>query len=129
MTRVSIEEATERNLVIRILDGISGGYYPNAWFLYDKLPTAFQAEFKYWDVLRLFHELEWNVKVIEIDQIDSTTAYCPWPALGFQLSKKLVKYHIRPEFCAWKHKPGLLDAILDNLHSESPRIELDPGST
>jgi len=126
MTRVSSEEATERNLVIRILEGISGGYYPNAWALHRKLPKAFRAKFKYWDVAKLFHELEWNVKVIEIDRLDSTTAYSPWPALGFQLSKKVVKYRIRPEFDQWKYKAGLLDAILDNLHGDSPTIQLDP---
>lgn len=123
------EETTEANLVRRILEGIEGGYYPNAWFLYDKLPKAFRTKFSYWDVLKLFHELEWNVKVIEIDRVDDITAYCPWPALGFQLSKRVIRYCIRPEFNQWKYKPGLLEAILDNLHSESPRIELDPRST
>ncbi len=129
MTRVGVEEATERNLVIRILEGVSGGYYPNAWFLYDKLPKAFREKFSYWDVLRFFHELEWNVKVIEIDRVDSSEAYNPWKALGLTLSKKVVKYRIRPEFQQWKYKLQLLDAILQNLRSECPAIDLDPRST
>lgn len=129
MTEAGREEATERNLIIRILEGIAGGYYPNAWFLYDKLPKAFRARFSYWDVLRLFHELEWNVKVIEIESVDSSTTYNPWPALGFVLPKKVIKYAIRPEFRLWNYKPGLLDAILENLHNDSPRIELDPRPT
>lgn len=129
LSRISAKEATEGNLVIRILEGISGGYYPNAWFLYEKLPKAFKARFSYWDVIRFFHELEWNVKVIEIDQVYGSTAYSPWRTLGFQLPKKVVKYLIRPEFEQWKYRPGLLDAILENLHIDSPSIELDPSST
>lgn len=129
MPRVATEEASEINLVVRILEGVSGGYYPNAWFLHENLPKAFRAKFTYWDVLRVFHELEWNVKVIEVDRLDSSTAYCPWSALGFELPKKVVKYCVRPEFDGWKYKPALLDAILDNLHRDSPRIELDPRST
>lgn len=120
------EQATEKNLVVRILEGISGGYYPNAWFLYQRLPKVFREQFTYRDVLDLFHKLEWNVKVIEIKNLKSTTAYCPWLALGYQLPKKVVLYEIRPEFENWKYNPKVLDVVMDNLHDESPTIKLDP---
>jgi hypothetical protein len=120
------EPVTEKNLVVRIPEGISGGYYPNAWFLHQGLPKAFREQFSYRDVLDLFHKLEWNVEIIEISSLKSTTAYCPWLALGYELPKKLVVYGIRPEFENWKHNPKILDAVLDNLHDESPTIKLDP---
>lgn len=121
------EEITERDLVIRILEGVSGGYYPNAYSLYQKLPKAFRQKYSFWDVLKLFHELEWNVKVIEIDGIPESQAYDPWrPGIGIApgiILKKLIRYRVRPAFVGWNIIPGLFDKILENLHQEYPTIE------
>jgi len=122
-----VEEATEANLVRRILEGIQGGYYPNAYFLHQKLPKAFKEKYSYWDVIKLFHELEWNVKVIEIDEVYETHARDPWrPGVGPTpgiVQKKIIRYRIRPGFEGWNIIPGFLDKILDNLHKEDPTIE------
>lgn len=122
-----VEEATEANLVRRILEGVSGGYYPNAYFLYEKLPKVFKERYSYWDVLKLFHELEWNVKVIEIDDVYESQARDPWrPGVGIApgiVAKKVIRYLIRPAFVGWNITPGLLDRILDNLHAEDPTID------
>ena len=121
------EEATESNLIRRILEGISGGYYPNAYSLYGKLPKAFRDKLSYWDILKTFHELEWNVKVIEINEVIETEAHDPWkPGIGITpgiVMKKVVSYRIRPEFAAWNYTPELFDTILKNLHQDSPTIE------
>lgn len=122
-----VEEVTEANLVRRILEGIQGGYYPNAYFLYQKLPKAFRVKYTYWDILKLFHELEWNVKIIEIDNVSETQARDPWgPGIGIApgiVLKKIISYRIRPEFAGWNIIPGLFDKILENLHQEDPTIE------
>ena len=114
------EEVTEANLVRRILEGISGGYYPNAHFLYQKLPKAFRGKYSYWDVLKLFHELEWNVKVIEIDRVHDHTAWNPW-GNGI-MPKRVIEYRIRQGFEGWNIVPGLFEKIIDNLHREYPKI-------
>lgn len=122
-----VEEATEANLVRRILEGIQGGYYPNAYFLHQKLPKAFKEKYSYWDVIKLFHELEWNVKVIEIDEVHESHARDPWrPGIGVApgiVPKKVVRYRIRSEFTGWNIVRGLFDKIMDNLHIEDPTIE------
>lgn len=121
------EAIAEKDLVIRILEGVSGGYYPNAYFLYGKLPKAFRQKYSYWDIIKLFHELEWNVKVIEIDEVHELHARDPWrPGIGFApgiVPKKVIKYRIRPAFVGWNIIPGLFDKILENLHQEDPTIE------
>ncbi|MBC8512470.1 MAG: hypothetical protein H8D32_05770 [Dehalococcoidia bacterium] len=120
-----VEEATEANLICRILEGVSGGYYPNAYFLYEKLPKAFKERFSYGDVLTLFNKLEWNVKVIEIEHIRDTSAWNPWKGEP-SVSKKVIEYRVRPQFEGWKHKPGLFEKILQNLHQELPqKIDFD----
>lgn len=116
-----VEEVTEANLVRRILEGVQGGYYPNAYFLYQKLPKAFKEKYSYWDVLKLFHELEWNVKVIEIEGIGNHTAWNPWGS--DIMPKKVIEYRIRPGFEGWNLLPGLFEKILDNLHQEYPKID------
>lgn len=122
-----VEEVTEANLVRRILEGINGGYYPNAYFLYGKLPKAFRQKCSYWDIIKIFHELEWNVKVIEIDNVSETQARDPWrPGIGITpgiVPKKVIRYKIRPVFVGWNIIPGLFDKILENLHQEDPTIE------
>jgi hypothetical protein len=122
-----VEEVTEANLVRRILEGIQGEYYPNAYFLYQKLPKAFRVKYIYWDILKLFHELEWDVKIIEIDNVSETQARDPWrPGIGIApgiVLKKIIRYRIRPEFAGWNIIPGLFDKILENLHQEDPTIE------
>ena len=113
-----VEEVTEANLVRRILDGVSGGYYPNAYFLYEKLPKAFKERYSYWDILKLFHELEWNVKVIEIDAVDDRQAWNPWRPGEASIPKKVIKYRIRSGFEGWNYVPGLFKKIIENLHQE-----------
>jgi hypothetical protein len=109
------------------LEGISGGYYPNAYFLYEKIPIAFKERYSYWDILKAFHELEWNVKVIEIDEVRESHARDPWrPGIGVApgiLPKRIIGYKIRAAFAGWNIIPGLFDKILENLHTENPTIE------
>jgi hypothetical protein len=120
-----VEEVTEANLIRRILRGVEGGYYPNAYFLYEKLPKAFRQKFSYADILTLFSELEWNVKVIEIDHVRSGSAYNPWGG-DVTVSKKIIEYRLRSEFAGWEHKPGLFEKILENLHQTYPqKIDFD----
>ena len=118
-----VDEVTEANLVRRILEGIQGGYYPNAYFLYQKLPKAFKGKYSYWEVLKLFHELEWNVKVIEIDTLDEVRAWNPWRPGDATIPKKVLHYRIRQGFESWNLTPSLFDKILENLHQEDPTIE------
>lgn len=119
------EEATEANLVRRILEGIEGGYYPNAYFLYDKSPKAFKEKYSCWDILRLFQELEWNVKVIEVARIRESSAWNPWKGEA-SIRKNIIEYSLRPEFSGWAYKPGLFEKILENLHQgPSHKIDFD----
>lgn len=122
-----VEEVTEANLVWIILKSIGDGYGTNSYFLYERLPKAFRQKYSYWDILKLFHELEWNVKVIEIDEVHESHARDPWkPGIGIALGivpKKVIRYRIRPAFVGWNIIPGLLDKILENLHQEDPTIE------
>ena len=122
-----VEEVTEANLVWIILKSIGDGYGTNAYFLYERLPKAFRQKYSFWDVLKLFHELEWNVKVIEIDEVHESHARDPWrPGIGIApgiVPKKVIRYRIRPAFVGWNIIPGLLDKIMDNLHIEDPTIE------
>ena len=119
------EQVSEENLVRRILEGVSGGYYPNAYFLYEKLPKSYRQKFSYWDVIKIFHELEWNVKVIEIKELRDSPAWNPWQG-NATVSKKIIEYQLRPEFIAWKYKPGLFEKIMENLHQVNPgKIDFD----
>lgn len=121
-----VEEVSEANLVRRILRGIEGGYYPNAYFLYEKLPKAFREKYSYWDIVKLFHELEWNVKVIEIDKARETTAWNPWRPGEPIMQKKVIEYCIRPQFGGWQYIPGLFDKIMEGLHQGLyPEIDFD----
>lgn len=121
-----VEEATEANLVRRILRGIGEGHGTNAYFLYGNLPKAFRGKYSYGDFLALLNDLEWNVKVIEIDRIRTSSAYNPWKGEAM-VSKKVIEYRIRPEFIGWEYKPGLFEKILDNLHQEPlQKIDFDP---
>ena len=120
-----VEEATEANLVRRILRSVEGGYYPNAYLLYEKLPKAFRQKFSYADILTVFNELEWNVKVLEIAHVRDGSAYNPWNG-DVTVSKKVIEYRLRPEFRAWEYKPGLFEKILENLHQTYPqKIDFD----
>jgi len=120
-----VKEATEANLVRRILEGIEGGYYPNAYSLYEKLPKAFKHEYSYWDILKLFHEMEWNVKVIEIARTRESSAWNPWMGEA-SIQKNIIEYSLRPEFSGWAYKAGLFEKILENLHQEpSHKIDFD----
>ena len=119
------EEVTEANLVRRILKGIGDGYATNAYFLYRNLPKAFEKTFSYEDVLVLFNELEWNVKVIEVDRVRDSSAWNPWKGEA-TVSKKVIEYRLRPEFMGWDHILGLFEKILENLHQEpSQKIDFD----
>ncbi|MFW6118121.1 MAG: hypothetical protein ACOC6R_01335 [Chloroflexota bacterium] len=120
-----VEEVTEANLVRRILEGVSGGYYPNAYFLYQKLPKAFRERYSYWDVLKLFHELEWNAKVIEIERVYETSAWNPWRLGGPVMQKKVIEFRIRQGFEGWNIAPGLFEKILDSLHQEYPKMDFE----
>lgn len=85
------EEVTEANLVRRILRALEIG--PTNPYFYEKLPKAFKERFSYKDVLTLFSELEWDVKVIEIDRIRETSAYNPWKG-NITVSKKVIEYYL-----------------------------------
>lgn len=120
-----VEEATEENLVRRILRGIGQGHGNNAYFLYNNLPKAFRERFSYEDVLVLFGKLEWNIKIIEIDRVRESQAFNPWKG-ETTIAKKVVEYRLRPEFWGWEHKPGLFEKILEHLHQEPlQKIDFD----
>ena len=121
------EEIIEKALVTRILFGVSSGNSPNAWFLYQNLPKEFKKKYTYSDILNLFHELEWNVKVIEVDRVDETEGWNPWQTwIQGNLSKKVIKYRMREGFEHWSLISGLLDKIIEHLHQEYPVINFTP---
>ncbi|MDI6903772.1 MAG: hypothetical protein QMC77_08575 [Methanocellales archaeon] len=117
-------EELERKIVMHILDGISVGGL-NSYFAYSNLSKDLKEKYSLYDIDKLFHELEWNVKVIEIDRIYETDALYPWKGKG-SVKKNVVQYRIRDEFRGWKYKPKLFEKMMENLHKEDAMIDFDP---
>ena len=111
-----------KDFVKRVLTLIRDGIAKTPYSVYNNLSCDFKEIYSLYDIVVLFHKLEWNCRVIEIDEIREANVWDPWK--GDYMKRKIINFRLRFQFHLFEHDDELFSRIVRNLDTEDvPRFK------
>jgi hypothetical protein len=86
----------ETEILGRVLALIKDGTGWNPYFAYRNLSKDLKQKFSLYDMVVLFYKLEWNCRIIDIEEVYKTQAYDAWTENPI-IEKKVIRYKLRED--------------------------------
>lgn len=86
----------ELDVLERVIDLIKDGTGWNPYIAYRNLPKDLKQKCSLYEMVVLFYKLEWNCRIIDIEEVYKTKAYDPWTENPI-IEKKVISYRLRED--------------------------------
>jgi len=86
----------DQDVLERVVDLIKDGTGWNAYIAYRNLPKNLKEKCSLYDMVLLFYKLEWNCRIIDIEEVYTSTASDPWTENPV-IQKKVIRYKLRED--------------------------------